>query len=192
MFELEDEKDEQAGEEGSAPGTADGDEEGQSAGGDAPEGGQASHEPLTQERVNEIVRERLAKRDQQLFARLGVSDESGIDELAERARGYGEKSRELEEALAENRSLKESIAIRNSGIVPEREDDVRTYFKGKGLEMSEEAIKQAIGTHPEWAGATPAQAQASKPVQIGAEPQAKQRPDLEGQAARLFGLDRFV
>ena len=40
---------------------------------------------LTQEEVNEIVRERLAKRDRAMFAKYGVSDEAGLDELFAKA-----------------------------------------------------------------------------------------------------------
>lgn len=134
-------------------------------------------EALTQERVNEIVRERLDKQSRSYLKRLGLESEDGIAELVKRAQSYDGLTKE-------NHSLKEAMALKDAGISSNREDDVRTYFKGKGMELTAESLEQAIATHPEW--------KAGNNVGIGVDKQpAAPAISEEEEAARLFGYDRF-
>lgn len=154
----------------------------------APE--QASHASLTQDEVNDIVRERLAKRDRQLFSKYGVEDEKALDALFEKAKGYDEQAKSLEEIQAQLKSANEELALKRHGVLPEREDDAKTYFKGKGMEMSEEALKQVLETHPEWLKAEEGQPKPNftKPEPIGAEKGEKAKSDPREEAAKLWGF----
>ena len=146
---------------------------------------------LTQEEVNEIVRERLAKRDRAIFAKYGVSDEAGLDELFAKAGETDGLKAKLSELSEESRSLKEKIAFFENGILPSKEDDVRTYFKGKGIEMSGEALRQVLETHPEWTSA-PQTTPKSSPRAIGADSgNGIGKRTEEEEAERMFGV-RFV
>lgn len=168
---------------------AEGNGEGEKVGAGAPE--QASHAPLTQDEVNNIVRERLAKRDRQLFAKYGVDDEKALDALFEKAKGYDEQAKSLADVQAQLRSANEELALKRHGVLPEREDDARTYFKGKGMEMSEEALKQVLETHPEWLKAKESEEPKpnfTKPEPIGAEKGEKAKTDPREEAAKLWGF----
>lgn len=146
---------------------------------------------LTKDEVNEIVRERLAKRDRAMFAKYGVSDEAGLDELFAKAGESDGLKAKLSELSEESRSLKEKIAFFENGILPSKEDDVRTYFKGKGIEMSGEALRQVLETHPEWTSA-PQTTQKASPRAIGAEEgNGIGKRTEEEEAERMFGV-RFV
>ena len=149
---------------------------------------QADHAPLTQERVNEIVRDRLAKRDRQLFSKYGVEDENALDELFKKAQGYDEQAKSLSSAQAELKSAREELALKRHGVLPEREEDARIYFKGKGIEMSEEALEQALQTHPEWLNAPHGAPGFTKPTPMGAERVEKPKADPREEAARLWGF----
>ncbi len=146
----------------------------------------------TQEQVNEIVRGRLERASKALYDRYGVGGEKELDELVGMAQAYQTMKSRYDAMLADNKSLKEQIMFHANAVLPEREDDVRTYFKGKGLEMSDEALKQVLISHPEWL------AQASKPaptttiVPLGGQAEDETKPDPEAEAAKMFGLSHFV
>lgn len=153
---------------------------------------QETSRSYTQEQVNEIVRGRLERASKALYDRYGVSGEKELDELVGMAQAYQTMKSRYDAMQADNKSLKEQIMFHANGVLPEREDDVRTYFKGKGLEMSDEALKQVLISHPEWL------AQASKPaptttiVPLGGQAEDEEKPDPEAEAAKMFGLSHFV
>lgn len=134
-------------------------------------------EALTQERVDEIVRERLDRQSRSYLKKLGLESEDGIAELVKRAQSYDELTKE-------NHGLKEAMALKDAGISQNREDDVRTYFKGKGMELTAESLGDALSTHPEW--------KAGNNVGIGVDKQpAAPAISEEEMAAKLFGYDKF-
>lgn len=140
---------------------------------------------FTQEQLNQIIQERLARADQAFYDRYGVKDQTELDSLVGEAQAY-------ETTLAENAQLKERLAFLTNGILPEKEDDVRTYFKGKGIAMSEEALKQVLQTHPEWVKQATPPANNTTIVPVGAQPQQPPKEDEEQKYAKMFGFDHFV
>ena len=70
----------------------------------------------------------------------------------------------------------------SNSIKSDREDDVRTYFKGKALEMTDEALKEALKTHSEWAESR------TIPVPMGNSGTPKQEDDELELASKLFGM----
>ena len=158
-----------------------------------PEGG--ADKTLTQSQVNDIVRDRLAQREKSFYDRYGVSDEAGMDDLVGKAKLYDAlkaKSDEYESKIAE---LTEKLAFLSNNIDPERYDDVRTWFKGKGEPLTDIALKDAIIKHAEWLKPEQkAQAETPKtaPIVIGEDAGHKVQQSNEEIAANLFGLKQFV
>lgn len=153
-------------------------------------GGQVSQN-YTQEQVNEIVRSRLDRANKAIYGRYGVENEQGLDELVGMAQAYQTMKSRYDAMEDELRGLKEQNMFHANGVLSEKEDDVRTYFKGKGLEMSDEALKQVLFTHPEWlAAAKPAPTTTIVP--LGSQADDSPKADPEAEAARMFGLSRFV
>lgn len=145
----------------------------------------------TQEQVNEIVRSRLDRANKAFFDRYGVDGEKDLDELVGMAQMYQTMKSRYDAMQDELRGLKETNMFHANAVLPEKEDDVRTYFKGKGLEMSDEALKQVLFTHPEWlASARPAPTTTIVP--LGSQSEDASKPDPEAEAAKMFGLDHFV
>lgn len=155
------------------------------------EGVQAS---FTQEQVNDIVRQRLDKAYKSIYERYGVEDEKGLDEIMASAQECQATKMLYDEIVKENKALKEKIAFSDNGILADKQDDVRTYFKGKGLEMSDEALKSVIQTHPEWIAKKETEAPRTTIIPLGAERQEGlgKKPDEEAKAAKMFGLGRFI
>ena len=123
---------------------------------------------FTQDEVNAIVKERLERQESKFLERLGIEAKEREGNL-----------------LSENRALRESIALIKNSVDPNREDDVRTYFKGKGIDLTEEALKEAMETHPEWRSRKEAQ------TTIRALTPQKDQPKTEDDweyTKRLFGL----
>ena len=165
---------------------------------DAPEqpnGGNPEARTFTQEEVNEIVRERLERKAKAIYSKYGVEDETGFDDVFAKAQAYAEmKERydsigaELEAARNEIASYKEKAILSTNGILEDKADDVRTYFKGKGIELSDEALKTVLATHPEWVSAP----KVAKPQPIGAPEPNPQKGETERERAEhMFGL-KFV
>lgn len=98
---------------------------------------------FTQSQVNDIVRERLERATKSFYGRYGVSDAETLDGMVEKAKGYDGIRKERD-------SLLEEVTFLRKEIAPEKTDDVRTWFKGKGLEFTPEALDEALKTHPEW------------------------------------------
>lgn len=105
---------------------------------------------FTQEMVDEIVRNRLERDRKATFKRYGVADRNGLDGLIGKAQSYDIMKERYEGIKTENASLREKMAFITNNINPAREEDVRAYFKGKGIEFNETNLINELATHPEW------------------------------------------
>lgn len=105
---------------------------------------------FTQEMVDEIVRNRLERDRKATFKRYGVEDRDGLDALIGKSQAYDVMKERYEKIKGENASLQEKMAFITNNINPAREDDVRAYFKGKGIEFNETNLVNELVTHPEW------------------------------------------
>lgn len=105
---------------------------------------------FTQEMVDEIVRSRLERDRKATFKRYGVENRDGLDSLIGRAQSYDVMKERYEGIKVENATLREKMAFMSNNINPTREEDVRAYFKGKGIEFNETNLINELATHPEW------------------------------------------
>ncbi len=153
---------------------------------------QVSERSFTQGEVNEMMRKRLDGAKERIYKRLGVKSDDDLDALVQRVKGYDEMKSGYDALKDEVKGLREQSALRGNSVLPEREDDVRTYFKGKGLEMTDEALKKALETHPEWIAKATAPGKTTTVVPLGSQSEDAPKPSEEEEAAKMFGLSRFI
>lgn len=95
---------------------------------------------FTQEQLNDIIRTRIEKEQARLLKKLGVNE---LDELLDN----NKKISDLESKLT---SLIEENAFMKNNVNPKKYDDIRAYFKGKGIEFTNEKLAEELKTHEEW------------------------------------------
>lgn len=141
---------------------------------------------FTRDEVTKILKKRLDRYQNSMYTKYGVKDSSGLDELFNKAKEHDDIIKARDEAL-------EKVAFMGNNINPDKYDDIRTYFKGKGLQFTEDELKRQLESHPEWIKQT--QQSVNKPVTtvtpIGTPsngPVDKSEHDL---AKRIFGDDLF-
>ncbi len=105
---------------------------------------------IPEDKVNSIVKKRLAENNNKLYSSLGVNNKEDLEKAVSKAQSYDILEKENNDLKTELRSLKEEKAFKDNKIDPSRYDDIRTYFKGKELELTEESLIENIKTHPEW------------------------------------------
>lgn len=105
---------------------------------------------FTQEQVNNIMRTRLERDRNAFFKRYGVENRDGLDALIGKSQSYDIMKERYEVLKDENANLKERLTFISNNINPDREDDIKAYFKGKEIELNEDNLLQALATHPEW------------------------------------------
>lgn len=99
-----------------------------------------------QSRVNDIVRERLAKDRIARLKKYGFTTDEELDGIIEKGKKYDEL-KTLNESLQKDR---ESYYFLKARIKDEKIDDVKTYFKGKEMDFTLENLIEVAKTHPEW------------------------------------------
>lgn len=149
-----------------------------------------THKTLTQDEVNSIVRERLDRQQKSFYERIGVADDKALEELLNRARGYDDLTKENESLRAQVGQSTEELAFLRNGILEDRYDDVRTWFRGKGEAITQSSLHDVLEKHPEWI---------SKPIEktvsvepLGATRGEKPKETEDDIAQRYFGLKSFV
>lgn len=120
---------------------------------------------FTQSQVDEIAgKTRVDTREKTfkyIYGRYGVNNEEELDELVGKAQRYELLQEEYDTARndwksqttqrdQELASIKEQVALMQSGIDSERYEDAKLILKGKGLEVNLENIERELATHPEW------------------------------------------
>ena len=145
----------------------------------------------SQEQVNDIVRARLERSNKRLYSRYGVENRMGLDEIVGKAQSYDVMKERLETLRESHASLSEELAFLKNNINPEKYEDIRAYFKGKGLQFNVDTFMTELQTHPEWV--RPPIKENTTPVttikSLGAEQNGGYNADNEAEiASRLFGL----
>ena len=151
----------------------------------AEEAQEALPKTFTQDEVNQIVKDRLDRQTERFLKRLSLESMDGIDQLLEHANGYAEAQELMTRYQLENEDLRQQIAFRDNGVDPNRYDDVKAYFKGKGLDLTADELKAQLETHPEWALKKP---QTTTIRRLSPEKSAPKTVDEWQQARKYFGL----
>lgn len=140
---------------------------------------------FTQDELNAIVKERLDRQTSKFLERLGLDSMDGIDGLLEHAKGYTDAQELMTKFQLENEELRQQIAFRDNDVNMDKVDDIRAYFKGKGLEFTPDALKEQLITHPEWVRQQP---KTTTIRTLSPEKNAPKSVDEWEYAKKLFGL----
>lgn len=145
---------------------------------------------FTQEMVDEIVRTRLERDRKATYHRYGVADRDELDSLIGKSQSYDVMKERYGKIKEENASLREKMAFVNNNINPNREDDIRAYFKGKGIEFNETNLINELVTHPEWLNAKQENTAPQTTIQaLGVEHKAVTHHESEAERQkRIFGV----
>ena len=145
---------------------------------------------FTQEQVNKIMRSRLERDRLSFLNRYGVKDRDGLDSLIGKAQSYDIMKERYIASKTKISELEERLAFMSNGINPDREDDIRAYFKGKGLEFNEEALINALETHPEWRKVVESDNKPKTTIEVfGVDHKDRNIPETETEKMnRIFGL----
>ena len=118
--------------------------------GTKPEVNESEVKTFTREMVNDIVRSRLEKDRKSFYKRYGVADRNGLDSLIGKSQSYDVMKERYDKIKGDYSALQEKMAFLSNNINPAREDDIRAYFKGKGIEFNDTNLMNELATHPEW------------------------------------------
>ena len=120
---------------------------------------------FTQSQVDEIAgkvrKETREKTIRDIYSRYGVNTADEMDNLMADAQRFATSQDEFAEKEnawkqadeARNQellSVKERVALLESGIDRNRFEDARLILRGKGLDVTAENIEAELATHPEW------------------------------------------
>jgi hypothetical protein len=155
--------------------------------GTAKEGGETKPKvrTFTQEEVNQLVQDRLGK----VYSKYGMKDADELDEAIGRSQSYEVTKERYESAVTEIADLKAQLAFLQNGIDPARYDDVKAYFKGKGLSIDTDSLKSEASTHLEWAMKKP---ETTTVAPLGSDKNGGSSDDGDKKYAAMFGLPGFV
>ena len=107
-----------------------------------------------------------------------------MNAIVGKAKDYDNLSKKYGELSDKSSELNEKYLFNTNSIKKDREDDVRTYFKGKGLQLTDENIKEALKTHAEWSSAP-----VNNPLPVGNGGAPKVEEAEIDIASRLFGIN---
>ena len=125
----------------------------------------AATKTFTQSQVDEIAgkvrKETREKTIRDIYSRYGVNTADEMDSLMADAQRFATSKDDFAEKEAawteadnarnqELTSVKERVALLESGIDQNRFEDARLILRGKGLEVTAENIAAELATHPEW------------------------------------------
>ena len=140
----------------------------------------------TKDEVIELMKKRVNRSHNSFFKRYGVSN---LQELDAKFNGGKELQDNYLGLQNKNAELTREIAFLKNNINPERYDDIIAYFKGKGLDFSEEELVNLLATHPEWLK----QQEVEKPTtttikSLGVESHTEPKPNEKELASKLLGV----
>ena len=159
----------------------------------------AATKTFTQSQVDEIAgkvrKETREKTIRDIYSRYGVNTADELDGLmadaqrfatskddfAEKERIWNEQNAARDQELV---SVKERVALLESGIDQNRFEDARLILRGKGLEVTAENIAAELATHPEWKKQEPTPVeQSGLPFTKSANP--APQPEQPGPATKI-------
>lgn len=139
---------------------------------------------FTQEQVNEIVKQRLLKQEKRFLTRFGVEKQEELDDFVKKSQDYDLLKEDFEKTKLENSQLLEQNAFLEQNIEPKRYDDIRVYFKGKGLNFTKEALCQELASHPEWVKELPKKTTIET---LGVDSSSVKKETEDERMKRIFG-----
>lgn len=137
---------------------------------------------FTKDQVKEMMRKRVQRSHNSFFNRYGVKDLNEMDNLFGQAKGYAAKEQELNELNSKYGDLTKRYGYKSCNIDESKIQDIETYFKGKGIEINEDTLREELKTHPDWVH------KVATIEKLGAEVATQSEDDGKAEAERIFGV----
>ena len=148
-------------------------------------GNQSTTQPVdrtfTRDEVTQILKKRIDRYQNSVCKKYGVNN---LDEIT----SFIDKAKQYDDVIKTRDELAETVAFLRNNINPDKYDDIKTYFKGKGLQFNEDSLKAQLESHPEWLNKT-----VSKPTTtitpVGTPqtvPTSKSKKEI---AEKMFGME---
>lgn len=148
-----------------------------------------AEQTFTKSQVNDLMKKRVQRSHNAFFNRYGVKDLKEMDDLFGKAGSYDavkaetdELNRKYGELDNQYKDLNKRYGYKSCNIDEKKIADIETYFKGKGIDISEETLRQELKAHPDWVN------KVSTIQQLGAESATPSEKDMRAEASRLFGV----
>ena len=136
----------------------------------------------TKAQIMDLMKKRVDRSHKAFFKRYGVNNLQELDDV------FKYKDQYLGLQNKYNDLTREMAFIKNN-VSPERYEDIIAYFKGKGLEFSEQELLNQLATHPEWlkqqATINP---QSTTIKTLGSEAHSAPKPSDKDLASKLLGV----
>lgn len=138
--------------------------------------------------IVEMMKRRVERSHNAFYKRYGVKDLNELDAKFALAGKYDELNAQFAPIQAKNAELLRENSFLRNNVNPERYNDIVTYFKGSGVEFSEEGLLEALKTHPEWLKPSTIPAPTATINSLGME-QSKPHTETEDEKfKRVFGF----
>lgn len=138
---------------------------------------------ITTEKLNSIVRERLEKDRKAFFKRYGVSSTEELDTILGKAENSDVIASKYEKLANELNELKTEKLFNSHDVREDRMEDIKFYFKGKGIELNKENLEKELATHKEWLTNSPYL------ETLGADKKGEKHKESDKELAeRLYGV----
>ena len=144
----------------------------------------------TKEQVINMMKRRIARSHNAVCKRYGVKDFGELDKRIELASKYDELNSQFAPIQARNLELTRENAFLRNNVNPDKYNDIVAYFKGNDLEFTEEALLQALGTHPEWLKPSTTPAPSTTMKSFGVEKQPIRQETEEEKFNRIYGFTK--
>ncbi len=137
---------------------------------------------FSQEEVNKLISDRLVKQESRLFKKYGVTSRDDFDLIVGKSQQYDEMKSRFDDLVSQNSEMRERLLMIDNNIDPSQVDDLKYYFKGKGIELNDENLKSELTSHPAWVKKVDI-----KPVGVEHKPVNKVETEEEFMK-RVFGI----
>lgn len=143
----------------------------------------------TQDQVTALMKKRVERSHNSFFKRYGVGNLQELDDLFTRSSKYNQLESDYNNIRMRNADLVQENAFLKNNINPDRYADIVAHFKGTGKEFSEQALIEALNTHPEWLKQTnTAPANQTTISSLGVERSGPQVENEKEIASKLFNV----
>lgn len=139
------------------------------------------------QQIIEMMKRRVERSHNAFFKRYGVANLKELDDRFALASKYDELNNQFAPIQARNDELVRENAFLRNNIRPDRYDDIAAYFKGRDLEFTEEALLEAIKTHPEWLNPSTTPTPKTTMKSFGIEKQPARQETEDEKFNRFYG-----
>ena len=142
------------------------------------------------QQIIDMMRRRVERSHNAFFKRYGVTNLKELDDKFSYVKKYDDLNSQFAPLEAKNAELIRENAFLRNNIEPSRYDDIIAYFKGHDLEFTEEALLEAVKTHPEWLRPSTTPTPTTTMKSFGAEQQQARQETEDEKFNRIYGFNK--